>query len=62
MNRHLFDLLRRIEESARRLANTITHNSDRPMREIALVDVEKEEIGNALNEFKARVASGARVG
>jgi hypothetical protein len=29
-------------------------------REIALVDVGLEEIGSALNEFKARVASGAR--
>jgi hypothetical protein len=29
-------------------------------REIALVDVELEEIGSALNEFKAQVASGAR--
>jgi len=31
------------------------------MRKVALVDLELEEIGNALNEFKALVASGARV-
>lgn len=32
------------------------------MRENALVDVEIEEIGNALNEFKTEVATGASVG
>ena len=61
--RHLrSDLLRRIEESAQRLASTISHTPDRPMRENALVDVETEEIGNALNEFKREVAAGACVG
>lgn len=62
LNRHLFDLLRRIEDSARRLASTISHTPDKPMRENALVDVEIEEIGNALNEFKTEVATGASVG
>lgn len=32
------------------------------MRENALVDVELEEIGNALAEFKGEVAAGAKVG
>jgi hypothetical protein len=62
MNRHLFDLLRRIEDSARRLASTIGLTPDRPMRENALVDAELEEIGNALADFKAEVAAGAKVG
>ena len=62
MNRHLFELLRRIEESARRLASTIAHAPDRPMRENALVDVEIEEIGNALAEFRSEVTAGASVG
>jgi hypothetical protein len=62
MNKHLFDLLRRIEEAARRLSATITHNNDKAMREIALVDVEITEIENALAEFKREVAAGASVG
>jgi hypothetical protein len=40
MNRQLFDLLRRIEEGSRRLASTITHNDDKPVRDIPLADVE----------------------
>jgi hypothetical protein len=62
MNRHLFELLRRIEEGARRLASTITFENDKAMREIALVEVEITEIENALDEFKAQVAGGASVG
>jgi hypothetical protein len=62
MNRHLFDLLRRIEEGARRLASTITHNNDKAVRDIALADVEMTEIENALAEFKAQVAAGASAG
>jgi hypothetical protein len=62
MNRYLFDLLRRIEEGGRRLASTITHNSDKPVREIALVDVEVGEVENALAEFKREVSAGASVG
>jgi hypothetical protein len=61
-DRYLFELLRRIEEGARRPASTITHNADKPMREVSLVDVEIEEIENALGEFKREVASGAKVG
>jgi hypothetical protein len=62
MNRHLFELLRRIEKGARRLSATITHNNDKPTRDIGLVDVEVTEIENALAEFKREVASGASVG
>ena len=62
MNRYLFDLLRRIEEGARRLASTITRSGDKPVREIALVDVEVGEVENALAEFKREVSAGASVG
>jgi hypothetical protein len=62
MNRHLFELLKRVEDGARRLASTITHNNDKAVREIALVDVEITEIENALAEFKREVAAGASVG
>jgi hypothetical protein len=62
MNRHLFDLLKRIEDSSRRLASTITFNSDQPMREVSMVQVELDEITNALHAFKAEVAAGASVG
>jgi hypothetical protein len=62
MNRHLFDLLKRIEDSSRRLASTITFNSDQPMREVSSVQVELDEIDNALAAFKTEVASGASVG
>lgn len=44
------------------LAPAITHNADKPMRDIALVDVEVTEIENALGEFKREVASGASSG
>jgi hypothetical protein len=47
---------------ARRLASTITHNADKRLRDIALVDVEVTEIKNAVAEFKAQVAGGASVG
>ena len=60
--RHLrADLLRRIEESARRLASTISHTPDRPMRENALVDVETEEIGNAHHLGRTADAASLRV-
>jgi|HubBroStandDraft_2_1064218.scaffolds.fasta_scaffold1797933_2 hypothetical protein len=62
MNRHLFDLLKRIEDSSQRLASTITFNSDQPMREVSMVQVELDEIDNALDTFKAEVAAGASVG
>jgi hypothetical protein len=62
MNRHLFELLRRIEEGGRRLGSTITHNNDKPVRDIPLVDVELTEIENALAAFKGEVAGGATVG
>ena len=62
MNKYLFELLRRIEEGARRLASTIMHNNDKRLRDIALVDVEITEIENALGELKREVAAGARVG
>ena len=62
MDGHLFELLRRIEDSARRLSATITHNHDKPLRDIALVDVELTEIENALAELKSQVAGGASVG
>jgi hypothetical protein len=62
MNRHLFELLKRIEEGARRLASTITFDNDKALREIALVDVEITEIENALAAFKTEVAAEASVG
>jgi hypothetical protein len=62
MNRQLFDLLKRIEEGARRLASTITFTSDQPVRDVPLVDIEIEEITNALELFKTQVAAGASVG
>jgi hypothetical protein len=62
MNKYLFELLRRIEEGARRLASTIKHNNDKRLRDISLVDVEIEEIKNALGEFEREVANGAKVG
>jgi hypothetical protein len=62
MNKHLFELLRRIEDSARRLAATIMHNNDKRLRDISLVDAELTEIENALSEPKAQVAGGASVG
>jgi hypothetical protein len=62
MNRHLFELLKRIEEGARRLASTITFENEKALREIALVDVEITEIENALGEFKRQVAAEASVG
>jgi hypothetical protein len=62
MNRYLFELLRRIEEGARRLASTIKDAADKPVREITLVHVELEEITNALEAFKTEMAAGASVG
>jgi hypothetical protein len=62
MNRHLFELLRRIEEGARRLASTITFNNDQRLRDITLVHVELEEIENALVDYRTEVAAGASVG
>jgi hypothetical protein len=62
MNKHLFELLRRIEEGSRRLASIITHNNDQPVRDIPLADVEITEIENALAAFKTEVAAGASVG
>jgi hypothetical protein len=55
MNRYLFELLKRIEEGARRLASTITHNNDKPVRDIRLADVEITEIENALAALKPRL-------
>jgi hypothetical protein len=62
MNRHLFELLKRIENGARRLASTITFNNDQRLRDITLVHVELEEIENALVDFRTEVAAGASVG
>jgi phosphohistidine phosphatase SixA len=62
MNKHLFELLRRIEDSARRLAATIMHDNDKRLRDIALVEVEIKEISNALEAFKNEVTSGALAG
>jgi hypothetical protein len=62
MNKHLFELLRRIEDSARRLAANIMHNNDKRLRDIALVEVEIKEISNALEAFKNEVVAGASVG
>ena len=57
MNRHLFDLLKRIEEGARRQST-----GTQPIRELTLVHVELEDMTDALEAFKAEVAAGASVG
>jgi hypothetical protein len=44
MNKHLFELLRRIEDAAHRLASTIMQNNDKRLRDIALVEVEISNI------------------
>jgi hypothetical protein len=56
------ELLRRIEDGARRLASTITGEGNKPLREIAPVHVELEEVENDLEAVKAEVAAGASVG
>jgi hypothetical protein len=65
MNKHLFELLRRVEESARRLAATIMNgndSNDKHLRDLALVEVEVKEISAALEAFKTGVVSGTSVG
>ena len=62
MDRHLFELLRRIEDSARRLAASIMHNNNKRLRDIASVEVEIKEISDALEAFKSEVVAGASVG
>ena len=54
--------MRRIEEGARRLASTIIHCYDKPIKDIELARSDLEEITAALNSFKAHVAAGERVG
>lgn len=44
------------------LASTITHNNDKPVRDIPLADVEITEIEKSLAAFKVEVAAGASVG
>jgi len=41
MNRYLFELLRRIDEGARRLAITVTSSGGTRLRDITLVHVER---------------------
>jgi hypothetical protein len=41
---------------------TATHNNDKRLRDIPLVEVELEEITNALQAFNSEVATGASVG
>jgi hypothetical protein len=62
MNKHLFELLKRIEDSARRLAATIMHANEKRLCDIALVEIEVKEISDALEAFKSEVFSGASVG
>jgi hypothetical protein len=62
MNRHLFELLKRIEEGARRLASLIAGTGDQRLRDMLRVQVELDEISNALESFKTEVAAGASVG
>jgi hypothetical protein len=62
MNRELLELLRRVEEGARRLAATIVHCHDKPVRDVELACKDLEDIISALNSFKAHVAAGKRVG
>jgi hypothetical protein len=56
------ELLKRIEEAARRLASTSTSSGEKRLRDITLVHVELEEITNALDAFKAEVVAGACMG
>jgi len=44
-----------------RLASPITTSGNKPLREIPLVNVDPEEITNALKTFKTEVAAGASV-
>lgn len=62
MNRELLELSRRVEEGARRLAATIIHCYDKPVRDIELARTDLEDITSALNSFKAHVAAGERIG
>jgi len=62
MNRELLELLRRVEEGSRRLAATIVHCYDKPVRDIELARTDLDDITTALNSFKAHVAAGERVG
>ena len=62
MDRHPFELLKRIEEAARRLASTITSSGETRLNDITLVHVDLEEITNALESFKSEVAAGASAG
>jgi len=48
MNWHLFELLKRIEEGARRLASLITSSGNDPLRGMILVETEITEIDSAL--------------
>jgi hypothetical protein len=62
MNRELLELLRRVEEGSRRLAATIVHCHDKPVKDIELARSDLDEITAALNSFEAHVAAGERVG
>jgi hypothetical protein len=62
MNRLLFELLRRVEEGARRLSVNHHKSGDKPLRNILLVETELQEITNALEAFKSEVAAGVRNG
>ena len=62
MNGELFELLRWVEEGARRLAATIVHCYDKPIKDTELAVTDLEDITAALNSFKAHVAAGERVG
>lgn len=62
MNRELLELLRRVEEGALRLAATIVHCYDKPIRNIQLACADIDEITSALNSFKAHIAAGEHVG
>jgi hypothetical protein len=46
----------------RRLASTITSSRETRLRDMPLVQVELDEITNALDAFKSEVAAGASVG
>jgi hypothetical protein len=62
MNKHLFELLRRTEDSARRLAATIMRGNDKRLRDTSLVEAEIKEISDALETFKSEVVSSASLG
>jgi hypothetical protein len=62
VNPALFDPLNRIENAARRAAGIMLTGPNRPAKECDLVKQEIQEIGNALEAFKAAIEAGEMPG